>query len=223
MMQTQKFLLKGLATASKNKQLPETLEFMKLSQSEIPKYSGSLEDIDGISNLFAQRASFLSIKAGNALKKEENSEQAFLDLQPFELKDMCEAYHDTYNIESFKTFLQTFKDAKTKNVFSNLLLLHIHVRMMNHGSFFFKVLGEGEMDNLKNRINEELKTLRGEIVRLTSILPFPNRMMGALGNEDMQVYERFIQHFKAAPKVTERPEWWKLSYTNSEQKISKTH
>lgn len=219
MMQTQKFLLKCLGLASKGKPLPETVEYMKLGQTKTPKYSGSLENIDELSKLFAQRASYTAIKAGNALKEAgKNSEQAFLELQPFELRDMCLAYHETYCIDTFKTFINSIKDNSTRNVFEKLLLLTTQVKMVNDGGFFINVVGEEKFEELKVSINNLLKDLRKEIILLTDVLPFPNRGLGPLGNEDMRVYERYIQHFKAAPKVTERPDWWKLAYVNSEQK-----
>lgn len=76
---------------------------------------------------------------------------------------------------------------------------------------------EGQSALPETSINRLLKDLRKEIIALTDVFPFPNRGYGPLGNEDMQVYERFINNFKVAPGVTERSEFWKLSYTNSEQ------
>lgn len=219
MMQTQKFLMKGLSLAAKKKQLPETLEYLQLNQTSVPEYSGSLENIDELAKLFAQRASYLAIRAAKALSADaKNSEQTFSDLQAFDLKDMCEGYHDTYCIDTFRSFLETFTDDATRKVFEKLLTLHIYVRMVNKGGFFIRVVGEKNFDSLKVAINKLLKDLRKEIIKLTDTLPFPNRGLGPLGNEDLQVYDRFIQHFKAAPKVTERPKWWKLAYVNSEQK-----
>jgi acyl-CoA oxidase len=217
MMQTQKFLLKGLSLVAKKQPLPETLGYMRLNQTTEPKFTGSIESIEDLIKLFSQRASFLANKAAVALGERNNTEEAFLELQPFELKDMCEAYHDIYGMGTFTTFLKTFNCEATKSVFEKLLLLHIHTRIYENSGFFVTVLQEGDLDKVKHSINKNLKSLRNEIVKLTHVMPFPNRTMGPLGNEDMQVYERFIQHFKSAPKVTERPSWWKLAYVNSEQ------
>jgi len=120
-------------------------------------------------------------------------------------------------VETFRDFLATFTCESTKSVFDKLLLLHMQNTMLTRGPFFKKVLGTENLHSLKTSINRLLKDLRKEVIALTDVLPFPNRGYGPLGNEDMQVYERFINNFKVAPGVTERSEFWKLSYTNSEQ------
>lgn len=219
LFQSQRFLLKALSLAAKKKPLPETTEFLSLGVHSVPKFEGSIECVHAISKLFAQRASYYAIKAAMALNADpKRTEEAFQELQPFELRDMCEAYHDTYVIDTFLSFLSTFTWDKTKAVFAKLLALHMHNTMLQGGSFFRKALGDEVFGKLKTLINHNLKELRKEIISITDVLPFSNRGYGPLGNADMQVYERFIQHFKAAPKVTERPEYWKLSYINSEQK-----
>lgn len=67
----------------------------------------------------------------------------------------------------------------------------------------------------KRSITKLLKELRTQIVPLTDLVPLSNRGFGQLGNEDLQVYHRVIQHMKATPGVTERAEWWKLAYANN--------
>lgn len=204
---------------AKKQPLPETTEFLSFDVHSVPKFEGSIECVNAVSKLFSQRASYFTNRAAKALSADpERAEQAFQELQPFELRDMCKAYHDTYVIDTYIAFLSTFTCEKTKAVFLKLLLLHVHNTMLQGGSFFRKALGDEVFGKLKTLINHSLKDLRKEIISITDVLPFPNRGFGPLGNEDMQVYERFIQHFKAAPKVTERPEYWKLSYINSEQK-----
>ena len=218
-MQSQKFILKGLKTAAKGGKLPETLEYLSYGQTKIPQFSGNLKSIDELSKLFAQRASYTAIKGGKALAEMEGgSEQTFLDLQAFDLKDMCSAYHDTYTIETYKSFLTTFSCKDTRAVFEHLLLLNMYTKMHNDSRFFVNALGLKEFDNLKKIINKSLKHLRKEIILLTQVLPFPGRGMGALGHEDMQVYDRYLQHIKVCKQASERPSWWKLAYTNSEQK-----
>ena len=56
----------------------------------------------------------------------------------------------------------------------------------------------------------QLYDSRRKFILFNCIFPFSNRIMGALGRDDLQVYDRFIQHFKSAPKVTERSEHWKI-------------
>lgn len=56
MMQTQSYLLKCLSKAMNGEELPETLEFLTLGQNEKPKFSGSIESVEDLYNLFAQKA-----------------------------------------------------------------------------------------------------------------------------------------------------------------------
>lgn len=217
-MQTQKFILGGIRKLLKGKPLPETLEYLSLGQTKAPKFGGDLENVDDLSNLFAQRASFLANLAGKTLSEYEGgADQAFADLQAFELRDMCSAYHDNYCIETYRAFLKTVGDETTRAVLEKLLVLNLHNKIHNDAAFFTGVLGE-QFGKLKKLINKSLKFLRKQIIQLTNVLPFPERAMGALGHGDLQVYDRYLQHIKACKGVTERASWWKLSYTNSEQK-----
>lgn len=219
LQQTQKFLLSNLQTISKGGEVLETLDFLKLNRTTITEYTGTLDDISALQQLFRDRASYATMKAAKALSVDPKEyDQTFLDLQPFELKDMCLGYHETYGIDTFVGFLNSFTCEPTKKVFTKLLLLHILSRMVRSAGYFSRVLGTEKFGEVKTQIGKLLKDLRKEIISLTDVLPFPNRAYGPLGNEDLQVYERFIQHFKSAPKVTERADWWKLAYANSEQK-----
>eukprot|EP00344_Euplotes_crassus_P005848 CAMPEP_0196999594 /NCGR_PEP_ID=MMETSP1380-20130617/4737_1 /TAXON_ID=5936 /ORGANISM="Euplotes crassus, Strain CT5" /LENGTH=679 /DNA_ID=CAMNT_0042416571 /DNA_START=8 /DNA_END=2047 /DNA_ORIENTATION=+ len=218
-MQNQKFILNGIRKALKGKKVPETLEYLSLAQTTPPAFKGDFENIDELAKLFAQRASFLANKAAKALNEYEGGfEQGFLDLQSFELKDMSSAYHDNYCIETFRAFLTTVDDESVRSIFEKLLLLNFYTKMHNDGNFFVAALGLSQFEKLKKHINKSLKHLRKNIILLTQVLPFPERSMGALGHGDLQVYDRYLQHIKACKGVTERASWWKLAYTNSEQK-----
>jgi acyl-CoA oxidase len=215
MMQTQSYLLKSLTKAMNGEELPATLEFLTLNQHDKPKFTGSIENIEELHNLFAQKACYLAIKAGMRMQKGGDLQTSFLDKQAFELKSMCEAYHEIFGIDTFKKLVDGFKEGATKKVFEQLLLLYMHNRIIENSRFFSSIFDDEAMENIEDLINSELKSLRGEIVKLTLLLPMPNRIYGALGNEDMQVYERFVQHVRSAPKVTERPSWWKLVCSDS--------
>lgn len=148
------------------------------------------------------------------MQKGLDLQASFLERQAFELKSMCESYHEIYGIDTFKKLIDGFKQGATKKVFEQLLLLYMHNRIIENSRFFSSIFDEEAMERIEDLINTELQSLRGEIIKLTLLIPMPNRIFGALGNEDLRVYERFIQHVRSAPHVAERPSWWKLICSN---------
>ena len=214
-MQTQKYLLKALKDASEGKKLPPTLEYLSLNQFERPVFTGSLSSTDDLITLFKQVASHLAIKAATKLTTcGLPMMEAFAKFQHFELKKMCESYLDVYMVENFNTFLQTITDANTKEVFEKMLLLHFSSRINEGGDLYCHILGEELCDQANDQIQQLCHDLRGNIIEMIKILPVGNRLMGALGNEDLQVYKRLMQHVHVNEGVTERPGWWKLLYQN---------
>mmetsp|Transcript_24224 Transcript_24224/g.21513 ORF Transcript_24224/g.21513 Transcript_24224/m.21513 type:complete len:130 (+) Transcript_24224:3-392(+) len=129
---------------------------------------------------------------------------------------MCRGYHDIYLIESFYKFLSTISDISTKAIFEKLLLVHMYKKILNDPVFFMKIFSVEKFDKVKKVLIKSLKELRKDVIPLTDILPYPNKMLGALGNEDLQIYDRVMQHVRATPKVTQKPDWWKLTNTNSD-------
>ena len=213
LQQTQKFILSNLKAAAKGGKLPMTLEFLILNQTTAPTYTGEFDDVKALQKLFQQRASYLTLKAAKALSVDPKKfDLVFAELQPFELRDMCLAYHETYGIDTFIGFLDNFTDAKTKKVFEKLLLVHMQYRILMSPAFFTQAVGSERFETVRPSVGALCKDLRKEMIQLTDVLPFPNTAMGALGNEDLQVYDRYIQHIMTAPKVTERPSWWKMLY-----------
>jgi len=75
-------------------------------------------------------------------------------------------------------------------------------------------LGEEQFCDAQNNIQDLCQDLRKDIIELIKIFPVGSRVLGALGNEDLQVYKRLVQHFTMDKGVTERPGWWKILYQN---------
>jgi acyl-CoA oxidase len=216
MMQCQRFVLKMLRAASQGKDLPETLEHLALAQFEKPTFEGSLDSIEDLSQLFKQISSYLTIKAAAKLTTGEGSPvEKFLKAQNYELRYMCESYHDVYMVESYKEWLGTFTCEKTRKVFGKMLLLFIHKRITESTKHYLPVFGEEVFEKIEQSIVDLCEDLRNEIVQITELLPVANIYSGAFGNQDLQIYDRFIQHYMATPGSTERPSWWKKIYQNN--------
>lgn len=202
----------------KEEVLPETLEFLYLSPPDMTEFNTCINDVKGLQELFRARACHLVHKASQVMMIDPSKvNENFGNYQQFDLRDMCQAYFDTYIIDTYMNWLDTISDSNTRAVFEKILLLHLQNKIINNEVYFLSILGDEKIENAKRSVMKLLKELRKDILPLTDVLPIPNRGLGPLGNEDLQVYDRMIQHFKSSPKVSEKPTWWKLTYTNSQK------
>lgn len=216
MMQTQQFLFKCLRWLSKGDAPLETVEFLTLSPPDFDEIKVDVNDVNSLQEVFAARACAGVHRASAEMMKDPTKvAENFNKYQHFDLRDMCQAYHDIYIIDSFAKFISSVSDSSTKAIFNKMLLSHMHKLILADPVFFNPIIGRETMENVKLSLIKELKELRKDIIPLTDVLPFPNSLRGALGNEDLQIYDRILAHVKATPKVTERPSWWKLTYTNA--------
>ena len=216
LMQTQQFLFKCMRWLGKDEQLPETWEFITLSPPDLSEHNWCIHDIKGLQSLFRARANHYIHQASHLMMKDpSNVSKVFNNYQHFDLRDMCKAYHETYSIDTFASWIETIDDKATIDVFNKMLLLLMQYKIVHNELFFESVLGEEKINNAKRSITKIWNELRNEIYGLTLVPPHPNKFLGQLGHEDLQVYNRIVQHLKIAPGVTERSGWWKLSYSNS--------
>ncbi|CAI2360764.1 unnamed protein product [Moneuplotes crassus] len=214
-MQTMNFMLKMMKLASQGKSLPQTLEYLALGQFDRPKFSGSVSNTDDLLLMMREVACYQAIKAATKLSScGLPIIEAFEKYQHFELKQMCETYNDTFLHDNFNELLAKFSCEKTKAVFEKLFLLSMTLTIYENPSVYMLVLGEDNFDKIDENIQDLCAQLRPEIIELTKVLPIPNRANGALGNEDLQVYKRLVQHFTVTEGVTERSNWWKKMYQN---------
>jgi len=215
-MQTQQFLFKCMKWLGEGDDLPETVEFLSLSPPDLGEISTNIHDLNGLIELFSVRANFYVHRASLEMMKDPTKVAEHFDkLQSFELFDMCQGYHDIYLIDSFSKWINTITDSSTRAIYQKFLMVHMHKKILESPLFFTQTLGDDKIDEVKLSLIKSLKELRKDIIPLTDVTPFPNSMTGALGNEDLQIYDRILQHVQATPKVTERADWWKLAYTNS--------
>lgn len=217
LMQTQQFLFKCMRWMSKGEQLPETVEFISPSPPDLEITSTPITDIDGLIEIFSDRANYFVHQATAEMMKDPTKiAQNFEAAQAFEMRDMCQAYHDYYILTSFTKWIDTISDANTKDIFKKFLLVCMHKKIIQDQRYFSHLFEFETLSEIKKSLVQSLKELRKDIISLTDVIPYPNIMMGALGNEDLQIYDRILQHVKATPKVTERASWWKMAYHNSD-------
>ena len=213
-MQTQNFILKSLQKVMSGAQEPpETLEYLSHGTPQVDAYEGNLSDHEALKTWFEERACALAYGAATAMMKDPSkAQQVFSQLQPFDLRDVCEGYYEQFIINTFMTtFLPRLTNAATKAVFVKILLLFMQNRLIKHKIY---PGGSDELLKLKESVLGLVSDLRKEIVTLTDVLPFPNEQLGALGNEDLEYVPRYYEHIMSESGVTERAKWWKLMYQN---------
>lgn len=126
-MQTQNFILKCLQKiVGGTQEAPKTLEFLNHGNDELEGYQGSLNDIEALSTWFEKRACYYAYRAaGKMMTDPTKAQDVFSKLQAFDMKDLCQAYHETYCISTFKKFIKTVGNDATQKVFEKVLLLYI--------------------------------------------------------------------------------------------------
>lgn len=86
---------------------------------------------------------------------------------------------------TFHDFCAGVKDEKVRAVFERLFKLYLNERILKDGGYFKSLLTADQFNEIKESTNELLEQLRPDALSLTDILPFPNRMLGPFGNEDL--------------------------------------
>lgn len=190
-MQVQKFLLTSFKSKMADGPIPDTLEFLTDEMPELSPYEGEILDLDKLIELFSTRANYCVQSAAMKLMADPSkSLELFNDMQPFEFIEMTRAYYDIFVIKGFIKFLSRLVSESTKKVFTNMLLLHMLFVITQQTVYFSRVLSASQLQAIPNLILDLCSTLRQELLQLTFLFPQPNFSLGALGNEDLQVYKR---------------------------------
>ena len=216
LMQTQNFILKSTQKIMSGRiEAPETLEFISHSSDTLQPYEGKFDDIDAIELWLEQRACFLVLNAITMMMADPSkAKDIFSKYQAFDFRDMCLAYNELFCLKTFKEFVGKINHKETKAVYENLLLMYLLTRLNKHAGY---AKGSEEDSKLKEAIMNLCQTLRPELVSLTDAFPFPNKMLGPLGNEDLDYVKRFYDHFMSQKDVKDRASWWKTSYVNADK------
>lgn len=184
-------ILKNLGWLQKGKQLLETLEYLTMQDPEIHHFAEL--NVKSLIKLYMIRAKEKAFECGMGLNGKPASE--FNRQQPFQVREMCESYHQLYLVQAFEKFLRSVKDDKTRAVFEKLHLLYLKSKIIADGEYFRNWLSADQFKQMKVDILDILEQLRPDVYSLTMIIPIPNTHLGPFGNEDLQGYNRYIVEF----------------------------
>jgi hypothetical protein len=112
-------------------------------------------------------------------------------LQVYPVQEMVKAYYELYCANTFKKFVDKVAEESVKTIFTKVFELYMLTKICADEAYYSRILSEDQVDNLQVSVVNICGDLRKDAIALTDILPIPNRVLGPLGNEDLQVYSRF--------------------------------
>ena len=133
LQQVAKFLMKGVKEFKKSNTVGETLEFLT-SRSILEIHEFSSETLTALTH---QRARELVLKIGSDLI---NQPDQWESMQYLYVKEMCEAYYDSYLATTFTQFLSGIKDTNVRNLFAKLYLVFLKTTVIKDGFYFKDIL-----------------------------------------------------------------------------------
>jgi len=83
---------------------------------------------------------------------------------------------------------------------------------LEDGEYFRDIYDLEQWESLKLSVIQICKELRPNAIALSDLVQLPNIMGVTLGNEDLDIYNRFINAVKTGKGNSERAPWWKELY-----------
>ena len=211
-MQTVKFLVKNYKLYSKSKKFMSTCEFLAE-----PEISGQQDktDLPILVKLFSQRARDVLAKFCGFL---DSKKATFEELGVHYIKELSQIYFYNFIITAFVEFMdEHVTDDKVRAMFERNLVLFMKTKILAEGAYFRQFFDTSQFDQLKEDVTQLLAELRPDAIAITDMFPIANRMLGPFGNEDLQGYDRFLNHVYSQKGVRERADWGQIVYKNTDK------
>lgn len=114
-------------------------------------------------------------------------------LLAYNVYPMTFAYFHRFLLANYIEFLENFKgESQTKDIFKQIGLIFAQKIIIENGEFYRDYLTKEQLDGLKDSIMDNLLEMRKEVIALTYLLPFTDKMYGAVGRSEMKPYEYFL-------------------------------
>ena len=140
------------------------------------------------------------------------SEETWNRLQVYEVTPMCQAYYQLFANRSFKNLAEECEEESSRELLLKLLTLVLTKNILDDGEYFRGILTSGQFSELRHNLARICAELRPDAMAITMLFPQPSILFGALGNEDLDGYERFLQNVRTQPENLERAPWWRAVY-----------
>mmetsp|Transcript_18644 Transcript_18644/g.16507 ORF Transcript_18644/g.16507 Transcript_18644/m.16507 type:complete len:150 (+) Transcript_18644:393-842(+) len=118
---------------------------------------------------------------------------------------MTFAYFNRFLFSCYIDWLSNFnEDAKTKAVFTNIGLIFAQSKIIEDGEFYRDFLSREQLGQLKEDLMDNLLLFRKEAVAMTYLLPFTDKMYGAIARSEMKPYEYFLDAVSYAERTKDK-------------------
>jgi len=202
MQQAGKLILKNLANLFMEKPLMQTFEFLTIDIPEQKPYKKTLDDVSNLLELLTIRAITLIHETGNKLQFSEDKVAEWDRLLTFSTNPMTFAYFTRFLLSNYIDFLNNFNgDLKTKKVFERLGVIYAQKAIIDDAGFFRDYLSKEQIDGMKDDIMDHLQESRKEVIAMTYLLPFTDKMIGSVGKLEMKPYENFLDTLDKSERV----------------------
>lgn len=202
MQQAGKLILQNLAYLFTDKPLMKTFEFLTMEVPEPKPFIGNLNSITQILELMTFRAITLIHETGTKLQSSEDKVAAWDRLLAFDTYPMTFAYFYRFILSNYIDFISQFdNDLKTKEVFERIGLIYGQNIIIEDAEFFRDCLSRAQINELKEKLMDNLQLLRKEVVALSYLAPVTDKMMSGMAKHDMKPYENFLDAVEKAERT----------------------
>jgi acyl-CoA oxidase len=208
--QAGRLILKNLVNLLTGKPLMPTCEFLKPEAPEPESFKGSINNLKDLVNLITYKVETLIHKNGARLQMAQDKTTEWDKMLAHHIYPMAFSFYDRFVLVTFIEFLKKFKDDEaTYATFERMAIIFAQGVILDDASFYHEILSHDHIIEMKEDLMDQLKLLRPDAVPLTYTFWLKDKMIGALGANDMNGYQRFLNCVENTAGVYERPSEWK--------------
>lgn len=211
--QAGRLLLKNLSNLLTGQPLMPTCEFLSAEMPEPETFKGSIDNLNDLLDLITFKTESLIHEVGIRLQMSQDKAAEWDKCLKHHIYPMVFSYFDRFCIKNYIDFLKNFDhDETTKLVFERMAIIYAQDAIINDAEFYRDILSRDDIIEMKDNLMDQLKELRVDIIPITHTLYFRDKMLGAMGASDMNLYQRFIKCVETSKDEFSRVEEWKYLY-----------
>ena len=193
MQQAGKLILKNIADLFTGKPVMQTFEFLTTEAPEAEPFTKSLDKLENLLEILTFKAATTIHETGLKLQMSEDKLDAWDKYLAYKVYPMTFSYFNRFLLDNYISWLSNFDgDKNTKEIFETVGLVFAQKIIAEDGEFYRDYLTREQIDELKESIMEKINVLRKEVVGMTYLFPFTDKMYGAVARSEMKPYEYFL-------------------------------
>ena len=176
-------------------------------------FTGSLDQLKDLIKLLSIRANALVHETGARLQMAKDKLDEWDKSLSFYVYPMAHAYFHRFVAVTYLEFIEQFnEDKQTKQVFEKMGIIYAQTAIIDNAEFYRDYLSREQIVEIKENIMQQFKELRREIIAITYLLQFRDKMLGTIGASDLDSYSRFLNAVQTAEGCYGRPSEWRYLY-----------